>query len=210
MNDVQYDNTNQAEVEASAGDPTGESIVCDPADAPSEAVEAVVEEAATSSEAIVADPCVSENPCADPDPDSGSLIAKEQAALLDELRGELNALKNDLHAVRERAARNAREYAEFCELYPEISLEACNDHVWRAVEAGVPLAAAYALEERRNAMRQQTAAVSNAQNRDRSVGRIHDNQQDFFTPDEVRAMNAQDVRSNLSKIMLSMKKWGKY
>ena len=210
MNDAQYDNTNQTEMEAFVGDPTEQSIVCPPANASAEAPETVVEEVAASAEAIAANPCVPEDPCADPDPDPGSLDAKEQATLLDELRGELNALKNDLNAARERAARTEREYAEFCELYPNVSIEACNDRVWRAVEAGVPLAAAYALEERRNAMRRETASVSNAQNRDRSVGRIRDNQQDFFTPDEVRAMNAQDVRSNLSKIMLSMKKWGKY
>ena len=208
MNDAQYDNKIQTEVEASACDPTEPESVCDPARVREEAFETALEEAATAAEAIVADPCVSEDPCADLDPDPGSLAAKEQAALLDELRGELNALKKDLSAARERAARTEREYAEFCELYPNVSIEACNDRVWCAVEAGVPLAAAYALEERRNAVRRQTAALSNAQNRDRSVGRIRDNQQDFFTPDEVRSMNAQDVRSNLSKIMLSMKKWG--
>lgn len=152
-------------------------------------------------------PSVFEDPCADPDPDCGTADATAAPYGLDELRGELIALREELASERARHEREARDYEEFCRLYPDVPLASCSDAVWRAVENGTPLAAAYALEERRRALTAARAAQANEQNKQRSSGRVKDAQSDFFTPDEVRSMSQNEVRANLSRIMQSMKKW---
>ncbi|MBQ9784524.1 MAG: hypothetical protein IJW29_03385 [Clostridia bacterium] len=126
---------------------------------------------------------------------------------MDELRGELNALREQLASERARRARIESEYEEFCSLYPDVSLASCSDAVWGAVENGTPLAAAYALEERRRILTAARAADANEQNQGRSTGRVRGSTGEFFTPEEVRAMSQNEVRINLSKIMKSMKKW---
>ena len=75
------------------------------------------------------------------------------------------------------------------------------------VKSGIPLAAAYALAERRRQMTALRAAESNQSNRARSSGGVKCTQNEFFTPEEVRTMSQGEVRANLSKIMRSMKKW---
>jgi outer membrane protease len=100
------------------------------------------------------------------------------------------------------------ECAEFNLLYPSISISSLPDSIWESVKKGVPIAAAYALEERRAAVADMKAQSVNAANRQLSSGSIDaPATEEFYTPDEVRAMSPLQVRENYSKIISSMSKW---
>ena len=195
------------------------SVACEGNQTPPEAEEEALQAVEAADSCQVPAPCeqmedtTAENPAlfedsrADSDSDCISALPEASPHGLDELRDELIALREELAVERARHERRSREYEEFCRLYPDVPLADCPDTVWREVERGTPLAAAYALEERRRALIAARAAQTNAQNRQRSSGCVKDAQGDFFTPDEVRSMSQSEVRTNLSKIMQSMKKW---
>ncbi|MBQ8431388.1 MAG: hypothetical protein IJX28_00740 [Clostridia bacterium] len=103
--------------------------------------------------------------------------------------------------------RMGQECEEFGVLYPEVSFATLPDSVWEDVRHGIPLAAAYALAERRRSHTAQSALQSNQQNATRSAGALEGTQADYFSPAEVRAMNQSEVRANYHKIMQSMQKW---
>lgn len=99
------------------------------------------------------------------------------------------------------------EYAEFAILYPDVPFSSIGDAVMEDVKRGIPLAAAYALSERRRRHAEEKARKSNEENLRRSSGGIKSSGDDFFSPDEVRRMSRDEVRTNYSKIMASMQKW---
>ena len=123
------------------------------------------------------------------------------------LREEVNLLREALGHERERAARADCEQAEFRELYPEADVSALPDDVWEQVRRGVPLAAAYALSERRKLRLQEKADLQSRENRRRSFGKIEKEKNSYFSPDEVRAMTPAEVRLNYQAILSSMQKW---
>lgn len=129
---------------------------------------------------------------------------------LDELRGELTRLRQELAERDARLLKNEqieRTYAEFCDLYPNIPIASLPKEVWKNVENGTSLAAAYALAERKRAISLQKAADANANNRARSAGAVHNAQSVEYSPAEVRAMSSSEVREKLPQIMRSMQKW---
>ena len=124
------------------------------------------------------------------------------------LKAELESLKKELADTRSLYARLESECSEFGELYPEISLSSLPDSVWQSVKGGVPLAAAYALEARKAELAARRAGQINGENRKMSSGSLSsDSYNDFFTPSQVRAMSAAEVRANYTKIINSMSKW---
>ena len=129
---------------------------------------------------------------------------------LEQLRGELEELRQQLaerDAALARMRRTEEDYAEFCELYPEVPVSALSEELWQSVKGGNSLAAAYALQERREALRAKKVAESNLANRTRSAGAVHAGEALEFSPAEVRSMSPAEVRKNLPKIMRSMQKW---
>ncbi|MBQ9796354.1 MAG: hypothetical protein IJW50_01405 [Clostridia bacterium] len=129
---------------------------------------------------------------------------------LELLRSELSEVRRlleerDKHLAR--LERLEREYTEFATLYPEVSLASIPLDVQEAVAGGTPLAAAYALSERRRQLEQAQAAQVNHTNRMRSSGALRPTENLEFSPAEVRAMTPEEVRENLPKIMRSMQKW---
>lgn len=141
----------------------------------------------------------------DPDPSENCSTASEE---LRNLYNELNALKASVAKQDERLCGMMKDYSEFHELYPDVSVRSLPDEVWHRVEQDkIPLAAAYALTERRQWCHEQLASESNERNRARSAGRILPLGEDDYTPEEVRSMPPKEVRRHLSKIMQSMKKW---
>lgn len=133
-----------------------------------------------------------------------------EAERLEQLRGELEALKAQLaerDAALARRMRAEEDYTEFCELYPDVPVSALSEELWQSVKGGNSLAAAYALQERREALRAQKAALSNLANRARSAGAVQAGEALEFSPAEVRSMSPAEVRKNLPKIMRSMQKW---
>ena len=150
------------------------------------------------------------DPGTDPDSDSKGSDPKAQASELEQLRGELRQLREELFARDARKAQQMRveqEYAEFCKLFPNTSIAALPDEVWQDVNGGASLAAAYALAEKKRAAALARASDSNTHNRSRSAGAVQNTQNHEFSPAEVRAMSSQEVRANLPKIMRSMQKW---
>ena len=103
--------------------------------------------------------------------------------------------------------RLGAECEEFGTLYPDTPLSTLPDPVWKDVARGIPLAAAYALAEKRRLYTEALAQKSNRENQARSSGALNTADADYFTPGEVRAMSADEVRTNYQKIMLSMQKW---
>lgn len=144
---------------------------------------------------------------AGPDPDPISDPAEAQAGRLDQLRGELIRLQEALAQREAHLARIEKEYEEFRALFPDVALSALTDAIWKDVENGNSLAAAFALAERRRVVTEEKAALSNKENRERSAGAMKNAQNEYFSPDEVRAMSSGEVRKNYQKIMRSMQSW---
>ena len=124
------------------------------------------------------------------------------------LKAELESLKKELADTRSLYARLESECAEFSEVYPEVSLSSLPDSIWQSVKSGVPLAAAYALEARKAELAARRAGEVNVENRKMSSGSLSsDSYNDYFSPSQVRAMSAAEVRANYTKIVNSMSKW---
>lgn len=146
----------------------------------------------------------------DSDPGCENANLTDQKSELDELRSELMQLRQELdesHAKLARMEHIEHQYAEFCELYPDVPISSLSQDVWQSVGDGASLAAAFALAEHRRMLSLKKVADSNANNRARSAGAIGNAESVEFSPAEVRAMTSQEVRANLSKIMRSMQKW---
>ncbi len=142
----------------------------------------------------------------DPDPEADA-ADPQPAWELERLRGELNQIKRDMEAQRRAFERMGAECAEFCELYPDRSPSDLPDEVWESMRRGVPLAAAYALYERRRARIEEAARLQDEKNRSRSTGGVETAKGGYLSPDEVRSMTPAEVRANYQSIMLSMQKW---
>ena len=153
------------------------------------------------------DPRIPADPVQDPDPDPSAAAGGDAEDELARVRRELNELRGRLSRQEAFFARADRECEEFRTLYPDVSLSTLPDSVWRSVGDGIPIAAAYALAERRRAHSEELAQASNAENRARSAGAAKNAESVEFSPAEVRAMTPAEVRANLPKIMRSMQKW---
>ena len=124
------------------------------------------------------------------------------------LREELCRLRAELEEKKSSLERLGKEISEFSELFPNEPLTALPDSVWESVRGGIPLAAAYALYRRKTELRIEKANATNRKNNEMSTGAIgRDTTENFYTPDEVRAMSRSEIKKNYSKILDSMKKW---
>ena len=174
--------------EANQIDPAGEGDAPGSENAsPTPAVEEAAPPALPDLRAVESDP-------ADPDLPAGEP---------ERLRQELNELRRELDDLRKAQS----ECAEFAELYPKVSLSDLPDSVWEDVGRGLPVAAAYALFERREAHLKRLADQVNAQNRSRSAGALANARAGHLSPAEVRSMSPAEVRKNYQSIMQSMQKW---
>ena len=92
---------------------------------------------------------------ADSDSDCENPDSQTQESELEQLRSELKHLRQELALRDSRANQEKRithEYDEFCSLYPDVPVSSLSQAVWQDVERGTPLAAAYALAEKRKAV----------------------------------------------------------
>jgi hypothetical protein len=128
-------------------------------------------------------------------------------ARMEALERELATLKEQLAQKDAQSARMEAEIDEFTSLYPQIALRALPDSVWSDVANGIPIAAAYALAERRRSREAELAKETNQINNSRSSGSLTGTESDYFSPAEVRSMTPAEVKSNYKKIMYSMQKW---
>lgn len=120
------------------------------------------------------------------------------------LMAEIERLKGEVGKLTEWQSRSRRELDEFCTLYPSVPLVGLPDEVKSDVDAGVPLAAAYALYEKKEALR----SASEKKSAERSWrGMNQAAGDDHFSPADVKAMSQKEVHKNYKKIMESMKHW---
>ena len=152
-------------------------------------------------------------------PDEELIVEKEidgelesaAEATIASLLEEISTLKEQiakLEALKQTEARILAEIGDFVALFPDVPVEELPDEVWESVRAGAPLAASYALYERKRAAKAKRVAAINQKNASRSPGAAGtDTASEFFTPDEVRRMSRAEVHANYSKIKESMKKW---
>ena len=176
-------------------------------DVESEAVEAVSE----SIEAVEDVETVEDVEASDPDTaDAPSEQGSEQESGTDELtalRDEISSLRAELESRDRALSRMHDEISEFSELYPDRVLTSLPSEVWDGVRSGLPLAASVAFYEAKQRRREAIAAEINQRNSEASSGSVDGADIDYYSPDEVRAMNAAQVRQNYSKILDSMKLW---
>jgi len=127
---------------------------------------------------------------------------------IEELKAELDELRRELRERRSAFERMSKEIEEFSELFPSEPLSSLPDSVWESVRGGVPLAASFALYEKRQALLRADAERANEQNRSSSTGSVGRSAvETFFSPSDVREMSREEVRNNYSTILESMKKW---
>lgn len=176
-------------------------------DVENEAVEAVSE----SIEAVEDVETVENVEASDSDTaDAPSEQGSEQESGTDELtalRNEISSLRAELESRDRALSRMHDEISEFSELYPDRVLTSLPSEVWEGVRAGLPLAASVAFYEAKQRRREAIAAEINQRNSEASSGSVDGADIDYYSPDEVRAMNAAQVRQNYSKILDSMKLW---
>ena len=153
------------------------------------------------------DPGISQDPLPDPDSDPAAPFGASAEERLELLRGELNTLRRELAARDAFFGRIGGECEEFRSLYPDTPLSAIPDSVWESVRGGIPIAAAYALAEKKRQLTEEKASQINLENAKRSTGSLERTETSYFSPTEVRAMTPRQVRDNYQKIMLSMQKW---
>ena len=114
----------------------------------------------------------------------------------------------ELQAQREAVAdRMMRECEEFESYFPEVTLRQVPAEVWNRVQAGIPLAAAYALYERGIRNQATAAQEQNARNAAHLPTAPAPAESRYFSPAQVRAMSRREVRENYDRIFESMRHW---
>ena len=112
----------------------------------------------------------------------------------------------ELLAQREAVAdRMMRECEEFESYFPEVTLRQVPAEVWNRVQAGIPLAAAYALYERGVRNQATAAQEQNARNAAHLPTAPAPAESRYFSPAQVRAMSRREVRENYDRIFESMR-----
>ena len=154
---------------------------------------------------------ITEAPCEAPEAEEATADTSPELFYVKhvkKLQDEIDKLRLELSTTRAAYERLSGECEEFTELYPNLPVTALPDSVWSSFKSGIPLAAAYALYEKKEAVAREKALNVNAKNKKLSSGSLYSkNNDEYFTPAEVRAMSASEVKANYAKIITSMSKW---
>jgi len=147
------------------------------------------------------------HPMQNSDSDSSATIEPDSQIGLEQLRSELTQLRQELASREAFWKRIGDEYTEFQTLFPQAELSSLTDSTWEDVKRGIPLAAAYALAEKRRLFLEEKASKSNSENQKKAFGALSGSENEYFSSQEVRAMSQEEVRANYHKIMKSMQNW---
>ncbi len=132
----------------------------------------------------------------------------EYADEREQLRDEVNRLRTRLESIEKENERMLTELGEFSEVFPNVLLEDIPSDVWSSVKRGVPLAAAYALYEKKSRAQSELVSMVNQKNAEQSSGALKGESDDqFYSPSEVRKMSPREVRAKYNFIIESMKRW---
>ena len=123
------------------------------------------------------------------------------------MQGKLSRLEEQIEERKKVFHRLERECTEFRELYPDTPLSSLSDKIWADVQAGVPMAAAFALAERKRAILEAEAERINRENKKIAPQGLSSGEEIYFSPAEVKRMTPEQVRKNYDKIIQSMEKW---
>ncbi len=136
--------------------------------------------------------------------DSEDMVAKE----LETLRAQVSELTELLAKKQAEAEKIEAQLGDFYSLFPDTAVDALPDEVWEDVKKGNSLAASYAIYQRKMQLQAERIKKVNEKNASLSAGKAGtDAGAEFYSPDEVRAMSREEVRTNYSKIIRSMQKW---
>ena len=140
-------------------------------------------------------------------------VQPDEADELEALRRENRRLKAERERkILERMGASSRtEAAALCTLFPECDAAALPGEVLADYGKGVPLDAAYALWDRKRALRELSERESDRLNAEASTGELTgDGQGDgSFTLDEIRRMPRNEVRRYLDRIYRSLEGGGR-
>lgn len=159
---------------------------------------------------------VSEEDTSDPEADiSEDVISDEHLEDVivptnntEELLAEIERLRGELEKRDKENIKMIAEVGEFSAVFPETSLESIPSEVWNSVKAGVPLAAAYALYEKKSEAYQRITQSVNQKNYEQSSGAIgKETDSIYYSPSEVKKMSPAEVKAKYNIIVESMKKW---
>lgn len=131
----------------------------------------------------------------------------EQEAELARLRERVGQLEEQIRQSELLSDRVREECSEFEQYFPDVPLRRVPDGVWEQVRQGVPLAAAYALYEKKQTDKKEAYRRRNEQSAARSAGMPEAAGKQYFSPAEVRAMSQHQVRENYDRIFESMRHW---
>ena len=122
-----------------------------------------------------------------------------------------NGEKSEIEALRwEKKVREnlSRELDEFAILFPETSVDDIPDEVWEKSRDGEGICAQFALYLRRRDVKKTKADQKNEENRVSAVPDVkREEDEAFFTPEQVEKMSKGEVEKNWTAILESMKKW---
>ena len=162
-----------------------------------------IENTLSDTEAILHDDATEKEKANTPEAESSEDFNETEA-----LKNEISELRKKLEAKEKEQETILSELGEFERLFPETSVKSVPDEVWKKVEGGVPLCAAYALYEREKNLARNHANEINARNSSLAAGKAGKGaSEEYFSPEEVKRMSQREVHRNFSKIKNSMKYW---
>ena len=98
-----------------------------------------------------------------------------------------------------------KEYSQFRELFPDMSISELPDEVLDSVKGGVPLTAACALYKLRRTVAAAKATAVNESNEKLSSGDVKKAPVNYLTIEEIREMSPGEVKNNYTLILESLK-----
>lgn len=129
----------------------------------------------------------------------------------EELRSKINSLRKELDELqrsKEEFLKAETEKNELLSLFPNANVDSLPDGVVKEMEKGLPMAAAYAVYERKQYIRSKEIDTHNDSTKKSGFGKIRtESTVEFFSPSEVRAMSKSEVKKNYKRIIQSMKSW---
>lgn len=156
-------------------------------------------------ESEISDTDVEETDAPSDGQDGGALEGSDERTAL---RAELDKLRADLDGISSKRAEFISEIREFSTIFGADAVCKIPDEVWESTNRGIPLAAAYALYEKKESQRREMIERINQKNSSMSAGAIKNaTNPEFFSHSEVKAMSAKEVKKNYNRIIESMKKW---
>ena len=167
------------------------------------------EENKDSEEAVKAIAEITDTESETESPKSEQIDPKQsQEAEIAELYAEIETLKAELELKKNEAEGILDQIKEFALTFPKRTVESISEEVWESVRCGVPLAAAYALYEKKREASEEFTREVNQRNAERSSGAISSSASTgYYSSSEVKKMSPSEVRKNYNLIIESMKKW---